>query len=240
MVFIYCLLLFALFGSSLESVTNSQRRTASVKQPPEVTEAYRICEQFQRILSEDLDFSAAYEATFSTDRARRRAIAIKDGEFGDVDFNGVDDSTLISGYKSRMQIVYLMLPLASPDNSEEERIFFPPEIREIFNRKGPHTAKEFASFSTQLERDASNFRAHLERLSTRYPSVAERIRKFKTDLVSGDFRPSRKSVLEPLQHYGGGDVLRNGESYYQIEGYTVVRERSQMRIAGIRFFTRLF
>jgi hypothetical protein len=35
-------------------------------------------------------------------------------------------------------------------------------------------------------------------------------------------------------------VLTKGESYYQIEGYTVVREGGEMKIAGIRFFTRLF
>jgi hypothetical protein len=39
---------------------------------------------------------------------------------------------------------------------------------------------------------------------------------------------------------GSGTVLSKGESYYQIEGYTVVREGSEMKIAGIKFFTRLF
>jgi hypothetical protein len=223
---------------TLCSTTFALQKTSSSKQHAEVVEAYRVCQQFQRILADHIDFNAAFEATFVTSRARQRAIAIKDGEFGDVDFTGVDDSLIIDAYKSRMQIMYLMFPLASPSD-EEQNLFFPPEIKQIFDRKSPHSSQEFAAFSAQLERDATTFRAHLERLSAKYPSVVERVRNFKQGLVSGKFDPPQSEV-KPLQYYGAANVLSNGESYYQLEGYTVVRESGKMRIAGIRFITRLF
>ncbi|PWT92117.1 MAG: hypothetical protein C5B55_06970, partial [Blastocatellia bacterium] len=177
--------------------------------------------------------------TFVTNKARQRAVAIKDGEFDGSDFAGVEDDALINAYKSRMELIYLMFPLAGPSD-EEERLFFPPDIKAMFNRKAPTTPQEFPSFTTQLERDAKGFRVHLDNLAAKYPSVAERVRKFKSDLVTGDFGPPKTSRVEPIKYSGGGGVLSEGESYYQIEGYTVVRENGQMRIAGIRFFTRLF
>ena len=210
-----------------------------MKQAAEVVKAYRVCEQFQKILSQNLDFNAAFEQTFTGNTKRQRAIAIKDGEFEGTDFATVDDQTLIKAYKSRMQLVYLMLPLASPSD-EEEVIFFPVNIKAMFTRKAPGSAQEFASFASQLERDASDFRSHLDDLTTKYPSVAERIRKFKSALIAGDFRPPKSTLVKPMKYDGGGQVLTQGESYYQIEGYTVVREGDEMRIAGIRFFTRLF
>jgi len=219
--------------------TAMAQKSRPVRQPAEVVKAYRVCEQFQKILSQNLDFNAAFEQTFTANTKRQRAIAIKDGEFDDTDFATVDDKTLIKAYKSRMQLVYLMLPLASPSD-EEEAIFFPPNIKAMFTRKAPGSVQEFASFASQIERDASDFRSHLDNLTTKYPSVAERIRKFKSDLITGDFRPPRSTLVKPLKYDGGGQVLTKGESYYQIEGYTVVREGDEMRIAGIRFFTRLF
>jgi hypothetical protein len=216
-----------------------QQKSRPVKQPAEVVKAYRVCEQFQKILSQNLDFNAAFEQTFTANTKRQRAIAIKDGEFDDTDLATVDDQTLIRAYKSRMQLVYLMLPLASPSD-EEEAIFFPANIKAMFTRKAPGSAQEFASFASQLERDASDFRSHLDNLTAKYPSVAERIRKFKSDLNAGDFRPPKSTLVRPLKYDGSGQVLTQGESYYQIEGYTVVREGGEMRIAGIRFFTRLF
>ena len=92
----------------------------------------------------------------------------------------------------------------------------------------------------ELERDARDFRTHLDKLAANYPDVAQRVKKFKSDLVTGDFAPPKTSTVKPLKYYGRGVVLSTGESYYQIEGYTVVRENGQMKIAGIRFFTRLF
>jgi hypothetical protein len=226
---------------SIVIVTTSmgQDKGRLVKQPAEVVEAYRVCEQFQKVLSENLDFNAAFEATFTTNKARQRAIAIKEGEFGDIDFATINGDTLINAYKSRMQLLYLMLPLASPSD-EEEVIFFPPRIKSMFTTNGPSTAAEFPFFASQLERDAKELRSHVDTLTAKYSSVAERIRMFKRDLVSGDFRPPKSTLVKPLKYDGGGDVLRKGESYYQIEGYTVVSEDGVMKIAGIRFFTRLF
>jgi hypothetical protein len=228
-----------LVSITIFTTSMGQHKPRPVKQPAEVVKAYRVCERFQKILSQNLDFNAAFEQTFTANTKRQRAIAIKDGEFDDTDFAAVETRTLIKAYKSRMQLVYLMLPLASPSD-EEEAIFFPPNIKAMFTRKGPGSAQEFASFAAQLERDATDFRSHLDNLTTKYPSVAERIRKFKSDLVTGDFRPPRSTLVKPLKYDGGGQVLTRGESYYQLEGYTVVREGGEMRIAGIRFFTRLF
>jgi len=216
-----------------------QQRTRRIKQPAAVVKAYRVCEEFQKTLSQNLDFNAAFEATFTSNKARQRAIAIKDGEFGDIDFATINDQTLINAYKSRMQLVYLMLPLASPSD-EEEAIFFPPDIKAMFTRKGPGSAQDFALFASQLERDATDFRSHLENLKAKYPSVSERIREFKSELISGDFRPPKSTLVKPLKYDGGGQVLTKGESYYQIEGYTVVREGGELKLAGIKFFTRLF
>ena len=221
------------------TIVAGQRKTQSVKQTREVVNAYRVCEQFQRVLSQNLDFNAAFEATFTTNKARQRAIAIKDGEFGDIDFASIEDQTLINAYKTRMQLLYLMLPLASPSDNEEA-IFFPPHIKAMFTRKGPDTAAEFAAFASQIDKDTKEFRAHIDNLAAKYPSVAERIRKFKSDLITGDFQPPKSRVVESLKYDEGGTVLSKNESYYQIEGFTVVREGGEMKIAGIKFFTRMF
>jgi hypothetical protein len=234
------LLILCVFLSTPVSSIHLQRRSRPVKQPAEVVEAYRVIERFQQLLGEHLDFSSAYDATFPSNMARRRAIAIRDGEFGDVDFAEVDDATLINAYKSRMQIVYLILPLASPANTEEEGLFFPPDIKEIFDRKAPHTAQEFRLYSLRLEEDARRFRAHIEQLAARYPAVQERLIRFKSEILSAKVRPPKSSVVKQLHYIGGGDVLSKDEPYYEIDGYTVVREAGKMRIAGIRFFTRLF
>src|SRR4029434_1758310 len=96
-----------------------------VRQPREVVEAYRVCQRFQELMAADLDFDRAFEATFTKDAKRRREIAITEGEFGNVDLSHVDNATLIDAFKSRMQIFYLMLTLLSPNNEEEEDLFFP-------------------------------------------------------------------------------------------------------------------
>jgi hypothetical protein len=229
----------ALVTPVLFTISIGQQEARPVKQPEEVVKAYRVCEQFQRVLSQNLDFNAAFEATFTTNKARQRAIAIKDGEFGDLDFANIDDQTLINAYKARMQLLYLMFPLASPGDNEEP-IFFPPHIKAMFTRKAPDTAAEFAGFASQIDKDTKDFRSHLDKLAAKYPSVAERIRKFKTDLTTGDFQPPKSRVVEPMKYDGGGTVLSKDESYYQVEGYTVVREGDEMKIAEIKFFTRLF
>jgi hypothetical protein len=50
-------------------------------------------------------------------------------------------------------------------------------------------------------------------------------------MITGDFRPPKSTLVKPLKYDGGGQVLTKGESYYQIEGYTVVREGGEMKIA---------
>ena len=208
------------------------------RQPRDVIEAYRVCRQFQTLMAQDLDFDRAFEATFTRDASRRREIAIAEGEFGDLDLAKVDDATLIAAFKARMQIVYLMLPLASPDSNEEEARFFPPQIKAIFERKPPNAVSEFAAYAVQLKRDASDWRAHLNDLASRSPRVAERVRKFKMDLAKTPELPT--SRVEPLTSYSKGHVLGPNEKYYQVGDYAVIREGAQMRIIGIRFFSRLF
>jgi hypothetical protein len=207
-------------------------------QPKEVVEAYRVCRQFQQLMAENLDFDRAFEATFTKNAARRREIAITEGEFGNVDLSSVDEATLVSAFKARMQILYLMLPLASPDDKAEEELFFPPAIKTIFERKPPTVTADFRAYAMQLKEDANRFRAHLDQLASRYPHVAERVRKFKSDLAREIKEPDH--VVKPLTAYSRGRVLALNEKYYQIGDYAVIREGKTMRIIGIRFFSRLF
>ena len=209
-----------------------------VRQPRDVIEAYRVCRQFQTLLAEDLDFDRAFEATFTKDTKRRREIAIYEGEFGEPDLAKVDDATLLKAFKARMQIVYLMLPLASPDSDEEQVLFFPPAIKAIFERKPPPTPEDFATYAEQLQQDAIAFRAHLNDLAARNRRVAERVRKFKQDLLQTPELPA--SRVEPLTSYSKGRVLGPDEKYYQVGDYVVIREGRGMKIIGIRFFSRLF
>lgn len=227
-LFCSCVLVLVCAGAVL-----GQHRT---RQPKEVVEAYRVCARFQTLMAEDLDFSRAYEATFTKSVSRRREIAITEGEFADL--ASVDNATLIDAFKSRMQILYLMLPLASPENDEVEALFFPPKIKAVLDRKAPETADQFQSYALQLKQDATDFRAHLNQLAERYPRVAERIRKFKSDLSQKTTPPSH--VVKPLTAYSRGRVLGLKEDYYQIGDYAVIREGNEMRIIGIRFFSRLF
>ena len=210
------------------------------QQPREVVEAYEVCRLFQTIIAEDLDFDRAFEATFTKSPTRRREIAIAEGEFGDIDLARVGDASLIDAFKSRMQILYLMMPLMSPDSTREEALFFPPRIKAIFDRKPPKAASRFHAYSLQLKRDVASLRAHLERLAKDHPPVAERIRKFKKEALSEKFEPPANDIVKPLTAYSRGRVLGLDEPYYQIGSYAVVREGNDMRIIGIRFFTRLF
>lgn len=207
-----------------------------VTQPPEVVEAYAVCERFQKIMSVNLDFDRAFEATFTKDPKRRREIAIAEGEFG-IDVRSVDDASLISAFKSRMQIFFLILPLAGPQGDEDE-LFFPKSVRRVIDRKPPADPKRFRAYSLQLKRDAAYFRAHLERLARTHPSVAERVRTFK-ESISRQIDPPAH-VVQPLTAYSRGHVLQLDEPYYQINEFAVIREGKEMRIIGIRFFSRLF
>ena len=50
----------------------------------------------------------------------------------------------------------------------------------------------------------------------------------------------RSGTVQPLTSYRNTNVLGGNEKYYLIGNYEVVRERGEMKIIGIRFFTRLF
>ncbi|MEJ7713245.1 MAG: hypothetical protein WKF84_26215 [Pyrinomonadaceae bacterium] len=210
-----------------------------MQQTSEVAEAYLICESFEHLLGENLDFDRAYEATFTNDVARRRAIAIADGEFGNQDFARIDDELLIKAYKLRMQLFYLMLPLASPSD-EEAVLFFPPEIEAVLRRKSPDNSPSFHAYVSQLERDVISFRSHLERLTANYASVAERVRKFKSEALSAKFGPPDDRKAAPRHGYSDAGVLGKNEIYYEINGFIVARDQGKMRIVGLRFFNRLF
>lgn len=210
----------------------------SVRQRKEVTEAYRVCNRFQTLLAENLDFDRAFEATFARNSARRREIAITEGEFDRDNLVNVDTATLVDAFKSRMQLLFLMMPLFSPNGPEEESTFFPPRFKTLLNRKAPEGANEFASYAAQLRRDVAEFRAHVDQLAQRYPNVAERIRDFKSTLAKRIEPPTQ--VVKPLTAYSRGRVLGLKEQYYQIGDFAVIREGREMRIIGIRFFSRLF
>jgi hypothetical protein len=137
-----------------------------------------------------------------------------------------------------MQLLYLSVPLFSPNSGEEEATFFPPKFKEMLKREPPAAASEFASYASQLKRDVADFRAHIDQLAQRSPSVAERIREFKRDFGKKIEPPAQP--VKPLTAYSRGRVLGLKEQYYQIGDYAVIREGTQMRIIGIRFFSRLF
>ena len=209
-----------------------------VKQPKEVIDAYRVCNQFQRVLSRDLDFDRAFEATFTKDSARRRQIAIAEGEFGEAEVTNVDDATLISAYKSRMQIFYFALTLIGGEGKKREEWFFPPEIKAIVDRKPPPTSAEFPAYATQLKRDVEHMRAHLKALALRDPGFEFWLTVFKDDLRK-ELKPPEQ-VVRPITAYSKGRVLDLKAEYYQVGDYAVIREGSEMKIIGIRFFSRLF
>jgi hypothetical protein len=210
----------------------------NVRQRKEAIEAYRVCNQFQTLLAENLDFDRAFEATFVRNAARRREIAITEGEFDGDALANVDTALLVDAFKSRMQLLFLMMPLFSPNSGEEEATFFPPKFKDLLKREPPAAPNEFASYAAQLKRDIADFRAHLDQLARTNPNVAERIREFKRDFGKKIDPPAQP--VKPLTAYSRGHVLGLKEEYYQIGNYAVIREGSQMRIIGIRFFTRLF
>jgi len=207
-----------------------------VRQPREVVEAYRLCQRFQKLIAEDLDFDRAFEATFTRDARRRREIAITEGEFGSIDLSSVDDAALIDAFKARMQIFYLMLAVVSSDNKDERELLFPPKA--LIERKPPQAPGEFRSYAVQLKSDVKTIRADLNQLASRNPAFAESIRKFKQELTKKITPPSY--VVKPLTAYSHGRVLGLNEKYYQIGDYAVIREGREMKIIGIRFFSRLF
>ena len=234
-----CCLLCFILGCASILTGDSLVIARQVKQPPEVVEAYRVCENFEHVLGENLDFDRAYEATFPRDIKRRRAIAIAGGELGDLDFARVNDELLIKAYKLRMQIFYFVLPLAGPDNAEEA-LFFPPDIKEILKREPPKNSQDFRAYVSQLDHDVAHFRSHLERLAANYPSVSDRVQRFKSEARAAKFEPPRDYKVQPSYVYIRAEVLKKNEGYYTVSGYTIAKEQGKMRIVEIRFFNRLF
>ncbi len=224
---------------SQTTVSQNPAQTSQLEQPAEVVEAYAVCREFQHLLAENLDFDRAYEATFVKNVSRRRAIAISDGELGNQKFEELDSDLLIKAYKLRMQLFYLTLPLAGPDDTEES-LFFPTEIKAILKREPAVGKEEFQIYVQQLEQDATKFRAHLDRLANEYPSVAERVRSFKAEAMSAKFYPPTDHIVKTQNEYFGHGQMEKGDPYYEIESYRVINEDGKMRIVGLRFFTRLF
>jgi hypothetical protein len=220
--------------------SKSAQKQTVVKQPAEVVEAYQVCREFQRILGEDLDFDRAFEATFTKDPARRRAIARAEIEVTDVDLTQIDDATLIGIYKDETQLFWLLIVLIDPEDQVKRSELLPDEINNIFDRfrVRPKTPEELRAFATQLKSDVIVVRAHLNQLAAKHVSVAERVRGMKKGL--SELELPKNYVVQPLTAYRNSHVLGAKEKYYQIGNYDVVREGGEMRIIGIRFFTRLF
>lgn len=204
-----------------------------VKQPREVVEAYQVVTEFRRLFAEDLDFERAFEATFTKDPARRRAIAIAECEFGNVAVEGIDDTTLIHIYKAQMQRFFLMWPLLDPKDAVEHALFFPPEIKQIFDRKKPNAPEQLQSYAAQLTRDEEQLRSHVNQLAIVHPAFANRLREIKEALFLKKLEPPAE-IVKPLTSYSRGRVLDPKEQYYQIDDYAVIREGGQMKIIGIR------
>lgn len=222
--------------------TYGQRATKRVKQPAEVIEAYRVCSEFQRLYAEDLDFERAFEATFTKDPARRRAIAIAESELGHaIDLAQVDDPTLIGLYKDQMQLLFSLLLLINSEDEVDKAVLLPPEIDEIYDRvrRAPKDVQELREYAAQLKRDVASVRSHLDRLVANNPSISLRVRKFKEYMLK-ELKPPDSHIVQPLTSYSKGKVAGLKEEYYQIDSYSVIRERGEMKIIGIRFFLRLF
>ncbi|HEU4433200.1 MAG TPA: hypothetical protein VFR51_07365 [Pyrinomonadaceae bacterium] len=211
-----------------------------MKQPAEVAAAYEVCREFQRVFGEDLDFDRAFEQTFTKNPARRRAIARAEINVSDVDLARIDDATLIGIYKDETQLFWLLLMLIDPDGPVGESELSPPEIDNVYDRfrVRPKTAQELREYAAELKQDVIAVRAHLNQLSAKHVSVAERIQQMKKGL--SDLKLPDTYVVKPLTSYRNSNVLGANEKYYQIGNYEVVRENGEMKIIGIRFFTTLF
>lgn len=228
-----CLSVSLLVGFLLPATVLSQGGAQKVKQPQEVIEAYQVAQRFQDIFVESLDFDRAFEATFTKDAARRREIAIFEGNYGDLDLTGVDTATLVSAYKSQMQMAYLFLFLLVGETKQEEAVFFPEVIGEIFDRKPPRTPELFNSYAVQLKQDAIDVRKHIDRLAKEYFKIAEAMRLLKE---APKLEVPTNYVVKPLTAYSKGHVLGVKEQYYQVGSYAVIRENGEMRIVGIRIW----
>lgn len=216
-----------------------QQASKPMKQPREVLEAYQVVTEFRRLFAEDFNIERAFEATFTKDPARRRAIAIAESQFGGVDVEAAEDATLLSIYKSQTQLFFLLLPLTNPKDTAEAALLLPPEVRTIFDRKRPTAPEQLPSYAAQLNRDVEQLRAHINQLAADHAPFADLIREFKEQVFLKELETPTE-VVKPLTSYSRGKVLRPDEQYYQIDDYVVIREGGEMKIAGIRLFYRMF
>jgi len=227
-----CLCLVAAATVSAQTRSKRTKRAQPVKQTREVVEAYAVVSEFQRLLLPDLDFDRAFEATFTKDPARRRAIAIAESELGSADSSQVDDATLLGIYKDQTQFLLLMLPLVFGD--AEKSVVFPPPIDAMLDRVRQKEPKPLQSYAAQLKRDLAEFRTHVAKLLATRPEIAEGMREFKNHLSKPIELPNH--IVKPLTSYSKGNVLPLEAEYYQIGDYAVIREDGRMRIIGIVFF----
>ncbi|HXQ72563.1 MAG TPA: NAD(P)/FAD-dependent oxidoreductase, partial [Pyrinomonadaceae bacterium] len=219
-------LLFVVFGLALLLAGQSQAQAQQVKQrrvkqPADVIEAYQVVNRFHQLMAEDLDFDRAFEATFTKDPARRRAIAIAEGEFGDLDLTSVDDATLVGVYKNETQLLFLTLLLIDENKSEAS---LPPRIKEIYDHGRARTIEEFRLHVNMLKQDVAELRTYL----ANDPAAAQRIRDFKS-MLTKPIEVPQTYIVKPTTYYSKGRVLSDKEEYYQIEDYAVIREGSEMR-----------
>ena len=235
-----CVCLVFVAGVLGQTRSKSAQKKPTVKQPPEVVEAYAVCREFQRLFGQDLDFDRAYEATFTKDPARRRAIARAEIEVNDVDLSQIDDATLIGIYKDETQLFWLLIMIMAADEQVPKAELLTDEINSVYDRfrVRPKTQAELKDYASQLKQDVSVVRAHLNQLAAKHPAVAEQIEKMKQGVA--DLKLPDTYVVQPLTSYRNSNVLGPNEKYYQIGNYEVVREKGEMKIIGIRFFTRLF
>jgi hypothetical protein len=234
-----CLIVVANVSGQTRSKSTRQKQPA-VKQPPEVVAAYVVCREFQRLFGEDLDFDRAYEATFTKDPARRRAIARAEIEVDGVDLSQIDDATLIGIYKDETQLFWLLIMAMAADEQVPKAELLTDEIDSIYDRfrVRPKTKEELREYATQLKQDLTIVRAHVNQFAAKHASVAEQIQALKKGL--SDLKLPDTYIVQPLTSYRNTNVLRPNEKYYDIGNYEVIREKGEMKIIGIRFFTRLF
>lgn len=227
----FCLIIVVDVLGQTRSKAAKQR--PPVKQPLEVVEAYRVCNEFQQVLAENFDFERAFEATFTKDPARRREVAIAEAEHGDGDLSQVDNDTVVGIYKGAAQLLILLLPLMFSDGDDAKAELFPPPFEAMFERKPPNDPQQLPAYAAQLKRDIPVFRAHVEKVAEKNSSVAKNIQTYKAHLLTRVKPPNR--VVKPITGYGKGRVLGTDEKYYQIDNCAVIREGGQMRLIGYIF-----
>ena len=226
---------FFFIGVYLFAVANAvgQSRAKPVKQPREVIEAYRVCNEFKQTLAENFDFERAFEATFTKDPARRREVAIAEAEHGDGDLSQVDDDTVVGIYKSAAQLLILMLPLMFADGDDAKAELFPPPFEAMLERKPPNDPQQLPAYAAELKHAIPAFRAHVQKVAEKNSSVAKNIQEYKRYLLKPVEPPNR--IVKPMTGYSKGRVLDPDEKYYQTDDCAVIREGGQMRLIGYIF-----